>query len=251
MVRSLNDLKGFSIAASDGTIGKVKDTYFDDREWVVRYLVVDTGGWLLDRKVLISPLFIRGVDWDAATVQVPLSRELVKSSPDIEVDKPVSRQQEEAYYRHYRSIGYWAGPFLWGPIAYPAASWEGVDLPDHLADRLRRDDRNAGDSHLRSANEVEGYHIEALDGSLGHVEDFLFDDEAWFIESIVVDTRNWLPGRKVMVPPDWIEEVDWSQRAAHLKADREEIRTRPEYTAGNSMIHGHQVPEAEGRRIPR
>jgi sporulation protein YlmC with PRC-barrel domain len=229
MIRNLKHLKGFTIGASDGPIGKVKDAYFDDYEWAVRYLVVDTGSWLSGRSVLISPLFIRGVDWDAEAVDVTLSRERVKGSPDVDFDKPVSRQQEAEYYSHYQAFGYWAGPFVWGKLPYPGAAAEGAGDYEHLHKRMRRDDRKAEDSHLRSANEVEGYHIQALDGSIGHVEDFLLDDETWLIESLVVDTRNWLPGRHVMIPPEWVQEVDWLQRAAHVRVSREAIRQRPEY----------------------
>lgn len=230
MIRSLRDLKGCSIAASDGPIGKVTDAYFDDSEWTVRYLVVETGSWLFDRKVLISPLFIERVDWDDSQVMVSRSREQVKDSPDIDFDKPVSRQQEEEYNRHYQTFGYWAGPFIWGPIAYPAAEAQGNRLSDHLLERTRRveRERDVEDPHLRSLNEVVGYHIEALDGSMGHVDDFLFDDETWLIEALVVDTRNWLPGKHVMIPPDWVEDVDWSLHGARVNADREEIRKRPE-----------------------
>jgi uncharacterized protein YrrD len=229
MIRNLNQLKGFTLAAADGQIGKVKDAYFDDSEWAVRYLVVDTGTWLSGRTVLISPLFIKGVDWDAGTVEVTLSREQVKDSPDVNFDKPVSRQQEEArYYSHYGAFGYRAGPFIWGPLPFPGAGLDGVGLPEHLESRVRRDDRNVEDSHLRSAKEVEGYDIHAIDGSLGHVEDFLLDDATWLIESLVIDTRNWLPGRHVMIPPDWIESVDWLEHAARVDASREAIRQSPE-----------------------
>jgi len=229
MIGSLKDLKGCTIAASDGNFGKVKDAYFDDSEWAVRYIVVDTGTLLPGRKVLISPLFIASVDWDVAQVNVSRTREDVKNSPDIDFDKPVSRQQEEAYYRYYQTYGYWAGPFIWGPITYPAAQLRGREGSEQLPERMRRDDREVGDSHLRSVEEVTGYDIHALDGSIGHVEDLLFDDETWLIESMVVDTRNWLPGKHVMIPPAWIEKVDWPERAAYVKADRESIRAQPEY----------------------
>lgn len=248
MIRSVKNLKGFTIGASNGEIGKVKDAYFDDSEWVVRYLVVDTGTWLSGRKVLVSPLFITGVNWDAAAVDVTLSREQVKDSPDIDFDKPVSRQQEAEYYNYYRAAGYWGGPFLWGRFPHPAAARRLVtDVVDEEGHKhLRRGDRNVEDSHLRSANEVIGYHIEARDGNIGHVEDFLFDEETWLVESLLVDTRNWLPGRHVMVPSDWIERVDWLERIAGVSVDRATIQEQPEYP--DELVAGGNLGEMSGSR---
>lgn len=255
MIQSLKVLSGFSIEAPDGTIGKVKNAYFDDSEWAVRYLIVDTGAWLASRDVLVSPLFISGVDHVAATVQVTLSRKQVKDCPSIDFDKPVSRQQEAEYHRHFRSFGYWGGPFLWGSLPYPTADMSDADLTD-VHNRFRRGDRYIGDSHLRSADEVRGYHIQALDGSIGHVEDFLFDDETWLIESLIVDTRNWLPGRHVMIPPSWVEAVDWYRGAALASVDRETIREQPEYPDGltspvsQSRMQGNWRDAERERRSP-
>jgi sporulation protein YlmC with PRC-barrel domain len=254
MIQSLKHLSGFAIEAPDGTIGKVKNAYFDDSEWAVRYLIVDTGNWLTGRDVLISPLFVNGVDTDAATVQVTLSREQVKDSPGIDFDKPVSRQQEAEYFRHYRSFGYWGGPFVWGPLPYPTADMSGDGLSDDLYRRLHRGNRHDGDSHLRSADEVRGYHIQAHDGGIGHVEDFLIDDETWLIESLIVDTRNWLPGKHVVIPASWVEAVDWSRGAALVGVDREAIRERPEYPhaltapAAESRMQGNWRDAGQGRR---
>jgi sporulation protein YlmC with PRC-barrel domain len=250
MIRELKQLQRFSIGATDGPIGKVTDAYFDDSEWVVRYLIVDTGTWLSGRKVLMSPLFIDQVDWDAELVRVTMSRERVKDSPDIDFDKPVSRQQEALYYRHFQSFGYWAGPFLWGRVPYPGAVLTEDRAPQIEEDlrRLRRGDRNVEDSHLRSATEVRKYQIQAVDGSIGHVEDFLFDDETWRIESLLVDTRNWLPGRPVMVPPDWIEEVDWLGESARVKVNRDVIRQSPKYTEELVMREDRQWIPGEGSR---
>ena len=65
------------------------------------------------------------------------------------------------------------------------------------------------DPHLRSSAAVTGYHIQATDGDIGHVEDFLLDDRSWTIRFMVVDTTNWWAGEKVLIAPAWIERVDW------------------------------------------
>lgn len=245
MIRNVKQLKGFALHAADGAIGKVKDAYFDDSEWVVRYLVVETGSWLSGRSVLVSPLFITGVDWDAEAVEVRLTREQVKGSPDVDFDKPVSRQHEAAYFNYYRAVGYWSGPFVWGQLAYPGAARPGADTRGDMEQRMRRGDRNVEDAHLRSAVEVAGYQIQARDGGIGHVEDFLFDDESWAIEFVLVDTRNWLPGKHVMIPPHWIREVNWLQHTAEVSVTRETIKERPEYPEGLA------APEIRAERYER
>jgi hypothetical protein len=85
------------------------------------------------------------------------------------------------------------------------------------------------DSHLRSVKEVKGYHIQALDGEIGHVEDFVTDDENWVLRYMVVDTKNWLPGKMVLVHPDWITKVSWEDSKVFVDLSRETIKDSPEF----------------------
>ena len=119
MIRSASELKGYTIRASDGDIGEVMQFYFDDEKWTIRYLVADTGGWLMGRKVLISPAALGRVDWNSRTLGVNMTKERVENSPSIDTDRPVSRQHESAYYDYYGYPYYWSGPYVWGPVAYP------------------------------------------------------------------------------------------------------------------------------------
>ncbi len=231
MLHSVKVLQGFTVQATDGEIGTIRDVYFDDARWTIRYLVVDTGGWLLGRSVLISPISFHHPDWQARVIHVALTREQVKRSPGIEADKPISRQQEEEFYRHYDYPLYWVGPLLWGFGAFPAiggmfsrengdvkpasSSAEGVGV--HV------------DSHLRSADEVLGYHIRASDDTVGHVDDFLFDESDWSLQFMVVDTRNWLPGKHVLISPQRIESVSWPDRHVFVNATRSAIESSLEY----------------------
>lgn len=227
MLRLIDHLKGMSIGATDGEIGTVKDAYFSDDDWTVRYLVVATGGWLASRKVLITPQSIRDLDWEHRRIDVELSREQVRKSPDIDTDKPVSRQNETSIYDYYGYPYYWSGPFLWGPVPFPSSTGN-VGAEEEAAQRRRRE-LESYDPHLRSTNVVTGYHIEATDGSLGHVEDFIYDDRSWTIESLVVDTRNWLPGRHVLIGTADVRGVSWAERAAQVDLTREAVRARPEF----------------------
>lgn len=229
MLQTLSGLKHLSIGATDGDIGHVQDAYFDDHEWTLRYLVVRAGSWLTGRAVLISPWAIRHVNWQAKRVEVALTREQVRNSPDVDADKPVSRQYETTYSDYYGYPYYWMGPFAWGPLPLPHEEGVTADLTQQA---LRRETENR-DPNLRSANEVDRYHIEAVDGSIGHVDDFIFDDNSWGLRYFVVDTRNWLPGRHVLISTDWVERVSWEDRKAYVALTRDEVRNSPEYDAAS------------------
>lgn len=226
MLQTLSGLKRMSIGATDGEIGHVRDAYFDDHEWTLRYLVVKPGSWLTGRRVLISPWATRDVNWQAQRVDVALTREQVRNSPDMDADKPVSRQYETAHSDYYGYPYYWMGPFAWGPLPLPK-----LGATADPAQQAGRRDTEKGDPNLRSANEVDGYHIEAVDGAIGHVDDFIFDDESWSLRYFIVDTRDWLPGRHVLISTDWVERVSWGERKAYVALTRDEVRNSPEYDA--------------------
>jgi uncharacterized protein YrrD len=225
MQKSTKDLKGNTIVATDGDIGKVDDFYFDDKSWTIRYLVADTGNWLLGRKVLISPIALGKTDFSSGRFDVTLTKKQVEESPSIDTDKPVSRQHEAYYHDYYGYPYYWTGPYLWGPMSCPQ-----IPVLDQKRVEGRRAEREeAGDLHLRSAANVTGYHIEARDGGVGHVEDFIIDNETWEIRYMVVDTRNWLPGKKVLIAPRWIDRVSWNDSKVYVSLSREAIKNAPEY----------------------
>ena len=223
---SMQDLKGDTIVARDGDIGSVKDVYFDDERWAVRYLVVDTGNWLPGRKVLISPASLSARQPGGDAIGVDLTREQVQKAPDVSTDQPVSRLEEMSHASYYGYPGYWTGPYLWGSALTPA------DYPrrqNRVEEEVRRRaEQQAETSHVRSGQEVIGYEIRAADGEIGHVEDFLIDGQSWAIAGMVVDTRNWLPGRKVVVPPEAIESVDSFAKQVTVRLTREALKGSPE-----------------------
>ncbi|WP_211254858.1 PRC-barrel domain-containing protein [Nevskia soli] len=226
MLYRMEKLIGLSIGATDGEIGKVKDVYFDDRRWAARYLVVDAGGWLEDRKVLISPIAITGIDWDKRTVQVRLTRAQVKGSPPIDSDKPVSRQYEMEYFGYYGYPDYLGGSLLWGAMPVPVMP---PAIVSPAEEALVESPENHNDQHLHSAAEVIGYHLHATDDAIGHLQDFLLDCESWAIRYIVVDTRNWLPGKQVVIPPHWIKRLEWPEKIVEVDVTRETVKGAPEY----------------------
>jgi len=225
MQYSVKDLKGNAIGATDGDIGKLDDFYFDDEFWTIRYLVAETGNWLLNRKVLVSPFAIGKADLARERLNVMLTKKQVEESPSIDTDKPVSRQHEAYYHDYYGYPYYWNGPYLWGPTFYPQI--QGA-VQKRIEERRAKREK-AGDLHLRSVNKVTGYHIEATDGAIGHVEDFIIDVETWEIRYLVVDTQNWWPGRKVLVAPRWIDHVRWNDSKVYVNLSRKAIKNAPEY----------------------
>lgn len=228
MLRSLKDLQGYGIHARDGDIGSVDQFFFDDQRWTIRYLVVDTGGWLPGRRVLISPLAIEGVDWDSHHMDLSITKEQVEGSPDIDADKPVSRQYEADYYAYYGWPSYWGGGAAWGAYAYPGLL--AATPPAHWPSaEERQDQQEQGDPHLRASKEVIGYHIRATDDEIGHVEDFVVDDESWELRYLVVDTSNWWFGKKVLVAPSWVKQVSWEERQVIIDLSQEEIKNGPEW----------------------
>lgn len=247
MLRSVNDLKSFKIVATDGEIGNVEQFYFDDERWVLRYIVVNTGSWLSGRQVLISPFSVMHVDRENKKLQVTLTKSQVEKSPNIDLHKPVSRQIEVAHADYYGYSYYWGSPFLWGIGEYPvqapqqsvaatagitstmtatAVTATGRPTTAGIAAEVRGAPE---DVHLRSTQEVASYHIAATDGEIGHVEDFILEDDSWTIRYLAIDTRNWLPGKKVLVSPQWISLIDWAQGKVHVNLSKDGISESPEY----------------------
>jgi len=224
-VRRLRDLFGCGVEARDGSIGKVRDAFMDDARWAVRYLAVDTGGWLDRHEVLISPAAVERVDWDGWLMWLRLTRAQVEGSPDVEAHRPVSRQHELQFAAYYGWPQYWEGAALWGLTMAPSALIEAAAAVHGVE---AAPEPPPGDRHLHSAREVIGYHIQATDGEIGHVEDFMIEDGSWAVRSMVVGTRNWLPGRRVLVPTDRIREFRWGGACACVDLTRDEVAAGPE-----------------------
>ncbi|GBL45600.1 hypothetical protein SFMTTN_1410 [Sulfuriferula multivorans] len=252
MLRSMNDLEDYAIRATDGTIGHVKDFYFDDQAWVIRYLVVDTGSWLSSRKVLISPIAIGHPDWTEKVLPVSITKEQVKNSPDIDTEKPVSRQHEIDYFGYYGYPFYWGGAGIWGGGIYPNmmmpdyAGFESKPLgegpgTDEAYARADTAQHQHDDPHLRSCKEVMDYHIEATDGDIGHVQGMLVDEETWAIRYIIVNTSNWWLGHQVLIAPQWIQDVSWSDATVSVNLTRQAVKDAPPYDSAAQLDRDQEI----------
>lgn len=232
MLIKATTLKSYSLQCRDGGIGSVKDFYFDDRHWTIRYLVADTGNWLPGRQVLISPYALVSVMNEPKSIAVDLTEKQIEASPPIERDKPVSRQFEETYNGYYQYPMYWGGPFMWG--AYPSI----VPAREEVAGVAP--DAKPWDAHLRSTQAVSGYDIEGTDGPIGHVEDFIVDVGPWAIRYLLVDTVNWWPGKKVLVAARWVERVSWEESKVFVNLSRAAIKASPEYTEESLVTRDYE-----------
>ncbi|CAN5197783.1 PRC-barrel domain-containing protein [soil metagenome] len=227
MLRSLRQFDKYAVSATDGDLGHVGDFLIDDEQWAVRYLVVETGSLLDRRRVLISPISFRHADWATHRFHLALTLDQIRSSPGIDTDKPVSRQHERDYLGYYGYNPYWGQAAMWGVGLYPAllAGTLPYDAPAASANEP------AGDAHLRSAGELRGYHIHGSDGAIGHVDDFILDDESWAVRFLVIDTSDWWFGKKVLVAPRWAESVNWDDHTIRLDISRAAVKGSPEWNA--------------------
>jgi hypothetical protein len=236
MLRSVKEIYNYVLEAEDGEIGRCKDFLFDGELWTIRYMVADTGKWLPGRKVLISPISLGEPRWINRRFQVKLTKKQIENSPSLDSDAPVSRQFESKWFGYYGYPYYWGGAGVWGIADYPNPLFVQKEL-----EAASEEISDAADSHLRSAIEVTGYHIQATDDEIGHVEDFILDDETWTIRYMVVDTRNWLPGRKVLVAPAWINSIDWSERKVGVALTRKQVKNSPEYDPSAPVNREHEA----------
>ena len=219
MLRSLLSLD-YKIRAVDGDIGSVHDWYFDDQSWKVRYLVVDTGGFLM-RKVLLSTASLGEPQWTERVFPVKHTREEVKNSPNIDTEKPVSRQHERDLHTYYEWMPYWGGP-VGAPVMHP--------IPLSVEEPQEKPDENTEEeNHLRSFREVSSYAVRAVDGKVGQVEDFIVDDSEWVIKMLVADTGSWLRGRRVLLATGSVEDISYPEKSVAVNLRRETVENSPEF----------------------
>ena len=232
MLRSIKQLYGDELKAIDGEIGHIKDFYFDDQNWAVRYVVVDTGSWLSGRLVLISPHVFTNFDLDGVCRGVSLTRKQIENSPDFDSEKPVSRQYEDDYYSYYGWPNYWQGGGLWGIGAFPIVA-SPLDERPEVSGSEPISSSERGDAHLRSTQALNGYHIQTDEGAIGHVIDFVVDHETWAICHLVVEAGHWYSGKEIRISPDKVERVSFEESTVFVSLTKADIQR----TAEDHLAH--------------
>jgi sporulation protein YlmC with PRC-barrel domain len=229
MLQSIKQLYGEKLGALDGEIGRVKDFYFDDQSWAVRYLVADTGTWLMSRQVLLTPHALGSLYQDGKVMVVNLTRKQIEDSPAIETHKPVSRQYEEEYYRYYGWPCYWEGDGLWGGMrGFPILEVPAKSPPGEPAAAVAPKHKRA-DAHLRSTQSVKGYNLQASDGIVGHVCDFMMDDKSWAIGQLVIKTGHRFTGKEVLIPTSKVDRISYEDSTVFVNLTKEAVEQSPEY----------------------
>ena len=232
MLIKAKTFKGYKLHCSDGEIGKVSEFIFDDLNWTVRYLTVETGTWLMDRQVLISPQAVNATDEESEYITVDLTKKQIEESPLLYKDSPISRQFETSFNQYYGLPTYWNGPSIMALN------------PNILNETAAYKEAMQGDiglePHLRSTDNVDGRRVHATDGEIGHVKDFIIDDKVWVIRYLVISTQNWLPGRKVLISPKWIERIGWDDFAVYIKVHREAVKLSPEYSDDRALNRDYE-----------
>jgi len=245
MLRRLNDLEHWAVLSSDGhDLGTIQDFYFDDQRWTVRYVVVKTGRWFTGRTVMLSPMSLDRVQWEQGVVVFALTREQIESAPDADTAMPLSRRWEAAYAAHYAIPYYWSGTGIWGDWPTPAEA--------RLAVRAPAPAQPGNDAeHLRSVRVVTGFHLHAVDGEIGHIDDCVVDDRTWTIRFLLIDTSNWLGGRAVLIAPERAQRIEWPTQLVHVDLSRDQVVNSREYdpAADIAGVYRIDLAHAEDRPI--
>jgi len=230
MLWNASAIKGHAISARDGAVGTIVDFLFDDASWHVRWAVIETGNWLSGRKVLLPTSILGTPSHEGRLFSVELTKQQVKDSPNVDTERPVSRQLETHVYNYYGWNPYWGNGLYAGAYGYTAGMGSSPFVGRHSERQEAADaQREHDDPNLRSVDAVTSYHIHASDGEIGHVEDFLIEDGDWGIHYLVVDTKNWWPGKKVLIAPGLVEAIDWNARSVTLAVSRKKVKASPPY----------------------
>jgi len=237
MLRSVTEILGYVLSANNGEIGKCSDLLFDDDSWRVRFMVADTARWLPGRKVLVSPIHLDAPEWSTRRFPVSLSRQQIEGCPPLDEHAPVSRRQEAAFFEYYGLNKYWT---------------DQREEAQRLSEEAVAEAGVREEIHLRSMAEVRGYHIRAKDGEIGHVDDFIVTDDSWRVAFLVIDTRNWLPGKKVLISPTWVDSVNWASHLVRVGLTKKAVKESPEYDPNQPVNRDYETRlyDYYGRPLP-
>lgn len=247
MLRSLKEILGYTLQATDDILGQCKDFIFDDGLWVTRYMVADTGNWLHHHKVLIAPVLLGEPDWRTERIPVKLSRQQIEACPPLEEHAPISREYEISYHEHFEIPFYWMGADFREGMPNAAGvvqPVEDIELDEQPAPE-KTEPRNPGSDNLegalRSATEVMSYMVSATDGEMGRIDDIIIEDDNWVIRYLAIDTGVLIPDRKILINTEWIDSVSWTETTVKVDLTQDAIRNCPDYDANEAVNREYEV----------
>lgn len=245
MLRNIKQLYGEKLGASDGEIGLVKDFYFDDEKWAIRYIVVDTGAWLPGRQVLLSPHAFGSLHQVGKDLLVNLTRKQIEGSPSIDSHKPLSRQYEEEYYQYYGWPHYWQGDEIWGMSGFPILA-----MPPAPSAAPSGPQRKRADAHLRSTRAVQGYHIKASNGTAGRVCDFMMDGQGWAMVKLDIKAAHLLSGKEVCLPTSAVERISYEESTVIVSMTKAAVKRGRANSTKPGKLSRNQCQESAGASRP-
>lgn len=246
----LHDLTRQDLTSRDGGTSTVVSVYFDDQDWVVRYFIVRLGGSVPGREVLVPPSATRRLPHQPDSLFLTLTRSELENAPPADSQLPASRHYELQIRSQNGDRTSRPGQDSTRPWDFVCFGWP-PHLPqgrlfDPTIDTRRQAPPNhpiakAKQPHLHSSRTVTGYHIHARDGEIGHVEDFILEEPDWTVRYLAVNTRNWLPGKHVLIPPARVIDLNWALRLVIVDLDRETILNAPSYDNHKPIVHSDQL----------
>ncbi|HKE60131.1 MAG TPA: hypothetical protein VKB46_25645 [Pyrinomonadaceae bacterium] len=225
MLRPIRELGTYRLHATDGDIGHLEQFYFDDRDWQIRYFVLDIGTWLHGKKVLMSPSAIIGVDATTKTINAAFTKQQVQASDDVGTHKPEGLEQPRDYSL-YLGWPYYLGS---NPLNSDQGPAPGGPLDPEKDKTSELSFQSAYDEHLRSSKMVSRYHVMAVDGEIGQIEDGIVDDQTWTIEYLVSTMRIWWSARKVLLPTQRVLWISAAESNVYVSLKRNSIATAPAF----------------------
>lgn len=214
MLHNTSTISGSAVSAVDGSIGHVEDTLFHDETWNVRYFVIDTGPWILGRRLLCSAGYAERFDDRDGRLRIDLTRDQVEASPELEADLPVSELKRREFTKYKKGPVYWSQSGV-RKEAHPPGAMPAVH--EESEEEKQQVERELYGKHLRSAGEVTGYTVEASDKPLGSVVGLLVDDDDWSLRYIAVEAEGSGQRKMQIYSPDWVETIRWIEQSIHIK----------------------------------
>ncbi len=233
MLQSVSDMENYAIISTTGRVGHVEDFFFDDEQWAIRYLVVDTAPLFFGRKVLISPFSITEVSTESGEAVLNVSKDKIKNSPEIDTARPISRQHETQLNDYYSWPSYWQEGGLWYMANTPHAAVTSMQIEaEHQKESPPEGiPETVSDPHLRSTREVLTYEILGTDDQIGKANDFVVSEGDWALRYLIVDAGPWLLGKKAIIAVDWIQSVSWKESQITVDVSRGLVSNAPEFTS--------------------
>lgn len=241
MLRNLNSLVNRPVMAEGGRLGEVKGFFFDDRQWIVRYLIVETLSHSHSRETIISTAAFKGQDWNAGTLVTDLSLTQVRNGPEVELDRPLAIAQEERIAR------YFGWPVYWNALG--AEVHRATVTPSGA--RAMVVERESTLHALRGTREIRGFGIRAIDGEVGEIADLVADDASWQVHYLEIDTGTILSGKKVLLSPEWVESVDWYAHTVSVPLSKSTIKESPAYDPSEPITRTYEDKLFDYYKMPK